>query len=109
MKSILIVAAACVTLTGCSVMRGDRTPAAAATAPGEAAAAPGHAEACSQLRADIASSEHNQRTVAPATSAPIIAAASEGKTDQRIEALRQRYAELGCVGTPPPTSGSPTH
>jgi hypothetical protein len=57
-----------------------------------------HEQQCSSLRADISSSEHNQRASAPASNSPIIAAASVAKEDQRIEALRQRYAELGCVG-----------
>ena len=64
---------------------------------------------CSALRADIASALHNQRTMAPATAAPIIAAASEGKEDQRIRALQERYAGLGCAGGVALESSSPTH
>lgn len=63
---------------------------------------PSHDQQCSELRADIASSQHNQRSAAPTSQAPIIAAASAGKEDQRIEALQKRYAELGCVSAAAP-------
>ncbi len=103
---------ACLVATGCTFFMG-RTVAPAPAAGAEASTAPAakasHDQQCSQLRADIGSSEHNQRTVTPTTNAPIIAAASEGKEDQKINALRQRYAQMGCVGNAPPNGSSPTH
>jgi hypothetical protein len=90
---------------GCTFMLGRTAADRAATTPGAdepataaAAKRPSHGQQCSQLRADIASSQHNQRDAQPATQSPIIAAASTGKEDQRIEALQKRYSELGCTG-----------
>jgi hypothetical protein len=112
MKTIAVASLACLVSTGCTFFMG-RTVATVPTSSTEASAAPAaklsHDRLCSQLRADISSGQHNQRTTAPATNTPIIAAASEGKEDQKIEALRQRYSDMGCVGTPPPASSSPTH
>ena len=93
-------------VAGCTFMLGRTAADRAVTSPGTdelataaAAKAPSHAQQCSQLRADIASSQHNQRSAQPASQSPIIAAASTGKEDQRIEALQQRYADLGCNET----------
>ena len=114
MKTIAVVSLACLLSTGCTFFMGRAAapapaPAASTEAPAGPAARASHDQLCSQLRADIGSSEHNQRTVAPTTNTPIIAAASEGKEDQKISALRQRYAELGCVGNAPSDGNSPTH
>jgi hypothetical protein len=112
MKTLAVATLACALTAGCTFFMGRSVapaPAVKAEAPASPAAKVSHDQLCSQLRADIASSEHNQRTVAPSTNTPIIAAASEGKEDQKINALRQRYADLGCVGAAPADGNSPTH
>lgn len=108
----LLLSLLCLASTGCTFALGrSAAQRAGSVAPAEAttgaavtkaAAKPDHERQCSQLRADIASSQHNQRASTPASNSPIIAAASTAKEDQRIEALQKRYAELGCVGTPTP-------
>jgi len=107
MKRIVLTALYSATLAACTFPLQQR--AATSSAPVEGASAPSHDQQCSQLRADIASAQHNQRTVAPGTSTPIIAAASEGKEDQKIHALQERFTQLGCVGNPARASSSPTH
>jgi hypothetical protein len=111
MKLFLLSVAACLALQGCTLYLGRSVAAraeapASPTAAAKPAAAADHDQLCSQLRADIASSQHNQRAATPSTQAPIIAAATEGKQDQRIEAMQKRYDEMGCVGNFRPEPGS---
>jgi hypothetical protein len=61
---------------------------------------------CSRLRADIASAQHNQRNAPPTSNSPIIAAASAGKADLRVEELQQRFDRLGCVKNPSATDAA---
>ena len=112
MRAIIYSAWTTVLLAGCYAMPQHHVTASSSTvqaATTEAPPSPSHDQQCSALRADIASAQHNQRTLAPATTAPIIAAASEGKEDQRIKALQERYAALGCGGSTTLESSSPTH
>lgn len=112
MKPIVYTTIATLLLGGCYAVTSHRSSESSATSSETNTtmqASPSHDQQCSALRADIASAQHNQRTVAPGTTAPIIAAASEGKEDQRIEALRQQYAALGCTDGSSPESSSPTH
>ncbi|MFI4913596.1 MAG: hypothetical protein ACHQAR_00150 [Steroidobacterales bacterium] len=51
---------------------------------------------CKDLRAEIAWYRKNQRAMPPTTNSPEIAAAQEGKTDNKIDELRQRLAALDC-------------
>lgn len=107
MKHTAVAALACIALTACTLGL-DRRDTESST-PVAGSSPPTHEQQCSALRADIASAEHNQRTIPPGSNAPIIAAASEAKEDRRIQALKDRYAQLGCAGIPVPASGSPTH
>jgi hypothetical protein len=83
----VVGALACVT-AGCTFFMGRTvaTSAGAGAAPAAPAAATNvsHEQLCSQLRADIASGQHNQRSAPPASNTSIIAAASEGKVDQKV-------------------------
>ena len=132
-RSTAVAALACLTVTGCTFFLGRTVaPTSGAGAPASSASVPnavpaavpgatpgaapgaataagnvGHDQLCSQLRADIASGQHNQRAAVPATQTSIIAAASEGKEDQKIEALQKRYAELGCVSGAQPEGTAP--
>jgi hypothetical protein len=107
MKTIFAAALLCLPIAACTFALGRRAATAPVSTAAATAAPASHDQLCSQLRADIGSSQHNQRTAPPGSNAPIIAAASEGKEDQKIEALQRRYSEMGCVGNPS-TSGSPT-
>ena len=101
----------CLPASGCTFFIGRSvatSPAGRSEAPATPAAKASHDQLCSELRADIASSQHNQRSAAPASNTAIIAAASEGKEDQKIEALRKRYAQMGCVGNPQPAGDAAT-
>jgi hypothetical protein len=112
MKAIIFSIWSTLLLAGCYSMSNHPATESSTTVPAptkETAPSPSHDQQCSALRADIASAQHNQRTMAPATAAPIIAAASEGKEDQRIRALQERYAGLGCTGSMTLESSSPTH
>lgn len=112
MKTIIYSAWTTLLLAGCYSMPNPPVTGSSSTVPAttnETQHSPSHDQQCSALRADIASAQHNQRTTAPATSSAIIAAASEGKEDQRIRALQERYAGLGCAGSMMLESSSPTH
>jgi hypothetical protein len=54
------------------------------------------AKYCHDLKAEIAWYEKQRRSVPPLTSSPEIAAAAEGKNDNKIDILRQRYEAEGC-------------
>jgi hypothetical protein len=54
------------------------------------------AKFCHDLKAEIAWYEKQRRSVPPLTNSPEIAAAAEGKNDNRIDTLRQRYDAEGC-------------
>ena len=52
---------------------------------------------CSDLRSDIGSARYRQRNLPSGSNNAVIAEAAEAREDQRIEALRERYASLGCA------------
>jgi hypothetical protein len=86
---LLTVAVTC----GCALPGRNRQPAPGVT---EAAQSPSLGQECSSLRADIASARYKQQTLPPTSTSPIIADAATAKTDQRIDAMRQRYDSLEC-------------